>query len=197
MKMPTFNEKNVLRTLLTAFKEDYSINEIARKCNLSPNGALKILKKFEIEGILISRKIANIKSYSINFENEKTRNILELSLMDELRGRLKFRSEDLELLKKITISCIIFGSYADLKKEPKDMDVLLIIDKSKFKEYRKNSSEIFKTIPIKVHDVIQTERDFIENIYKKDKVIINILRQGIILWGHRKIIEFIENEYRK
>lgn len=180
-----------------AFNESYSINEIARKCNLSPNGALKILNKFEIEGILISRKIANIKSYQINFENEKTRNILELSLMSELERRLKFRSDDLNPLKKITISCIIFGSYTDSKKEPNDIDILFILEKSKFKEYRKISSEIFKTLPIKVHEVIQTEGDFIENIYKKDKVIINILRQGVIFWGHKLIIELIENEYKR
>ena len=43
--MMTANEKHVLKMLFTAF-EDYSINEIARKCNLAPNGALKILKKF-------------------------------------------------------------------------------------------------------------------------------------------------------
>ncbi len=180
-----------------AFNENYSINEIARKCNLSPNGALKILNKFEREGILIPKKIANIKSYNLDFKNEKTKNILELSLISELKGKLKFRWEDLNPLKKITISCIVFGSYVDLKKEPDDMDILFILDKSRFREYKEKSLGIFKTIPIKVHDVIQTENDFIENIHERDKVIMNILRQGIIFWGHRKVIEFIENEYKR
>lgn len=195
--MLTENEKKVLKLLLMKFDDEYSVNEIARKCNLAPNGAFKILKKLEKEGILKKKKIANIISYSINFNNEKTKNMLELSLINGLKGRLKFRKEDLEPIKKITRFCIVFGSYTGIKKEPKDIDILFVIDKSKFKEYKKKTSEIFKTIPIKVHDVIQTKRDFQENIHKKNKVIINALKYGVIFWGHKEIIEFIENEYKR
>ncbi|GBE20558.1 hypothetical protein BMS3Abin17_01299 [archaeon BMS3Abin17] len=195
--MLTKNEKKVLKLLLLKFDNEYSVNELARKCSLSPNGALKILRKFEEEGILISKKIANIKSYGLNFNNEKTKNILELSLINELEGKLKFRKADLEPLKEIAICCIVFGSYTDIKKEPNDMDILFIIDKSMFKEYRKKALEIFKSIPVKVHDIIQTKEDFKENICKKDKVIINALRYGVIFWGHNEIIEFIENEYKR
>ena len=70
--MLTKNEKKVLRLLLTAFDRQYSINNIAKECGLVPNGAYKILKKFEEEGILKAKHIANIKSYSINFDDEKT-----------------------------------------------------------------------------------------------------------------------------
>ena len=195
--MLTENGKKVLKLLLMKFDDEYSVNEIARICSLAPNGALKILKKFEKEGILKKKKIANIISYSINFNNEKTKNILELSLISELKGRLKFRKEDLEPIKKTTIFCIVFGSYTDIKKEPNDIDVLFVIDKSKFKEYKKKTLEIFKTIPVKVHDVIQTKIDFQENIHKKNKVIINALKSGVIFWGYKKIIEFIEDEYKR
>ena len=71
------------------------------------------------------------------------------------------------------------------------------LDKSNFEEYKKKSLEIFKTIPIKVHDILQTEKDFKENILKRNKVIIDALKSGIVFWGHRKIIEFIENEYKR
>lgn len=195
--MLTKNGKKVLKLLFMKFDDEYSVNEVAKRCNLSPNGALKILKKFEHESILIPKKIANIKSHSLNFNNEKTKNILELSLISELKGRLKFRREDLEPIKKITIACIVFGSYIDIKKEPKDIDILFILDKSKFTEYREKTSEIFKTIPIKLHDVIQTKKDFKDNIHNKNKVIINALKHGIIFWGHKEIIKFIENEYKR
>ena len=45
--MLTKNEKRVLRLLLTAFDKQYSINNVAKECGLVPNGAYKILKKFE------------------------------------------------------------------------------------------------------------------------------------------------------
>lgn len=193
--MLTLNEKKVLHMLLTAFKEEYSINQIARKCKISPNGALKILKKFEKEGILKSKKIANIISYSINFDNEKTKNILELALINNLEGRVKFRYEDLAKLKNVTKACIVFGSYLDLKKEPNDLDVFFVIEKNKFKEYKTKSPLVFKTIPIKVHDILQTEEDLTKNISENDAIIVNILRTGAVFWGGEKIIQLIKNGY--
>lgn len=189
--MLTDNEKNVLRILLSSF-EDLSINQIAKLAKLSPNGAYKILMKFENEGILLSKQIANIKSYFLNYDNEKTGSILQLALIPDLVGRVKFRSEDLKELKKITLSCIMFGSYIDLKKEPNDLDVLFIIDSKDYKTYKEKTTEIFKTIPIKVQDVLQTKEDFKKNIEKKDRVVIDILKTGKILWGQDVIIDIIK-----
>jgi DNA-binding Lrp family transcriptional regulator len=194
--MLTDNEKNVLRILLTSF-EDLSINRIARIAMLSPNGAFKILKKFENEGILKSKLIANIKSYRLDFDNDKTGNILQLALIPVIDGRTKFRYDDLKELKKITLAGIMFGSYIDLKKEPNDLDLLFIIDTKHYKIYKENSMKIFKTIPIKVQDVLQTKKDFKENIIKKDKVIVDILKTGKILWGYDKIIELIKEVNKK
>lgn len=195
--MLTNNEKKVLRLLLTAFDRDYSINNIAKECNLAPNGAYKILKKFEKEGILKAKNIANIKSYKINFEDEKAGNILELALIPTLESRLKYRAEDFKDLKQITIACILFGSYADLKKEPHDLDVMFIIDKNKFKEYKEKLAEIKDLLPIKVHDILQTKEDLRNNISSKDKVILEILRNGIIFWGRKTIIKVIKNVYQR
>mgnify|MGYP001618843278 CR=1 FL=1 len=190
--MFTENEKKVLKLLFTAF-EDYSINSIARKCNLAPNGALKILRKFEEQGILIKKDIANIKSYKLNFENEKTKNFLQLALIPELKGRLKFRFDDLKQFKSIAKACIVFGSYIDLKKEPNDLDIMIILDKKKFRLYKDKSSIVFKTIPVKVHDVLQTPEDFKENLLKKDKVIVEILQKGIIFWGQEILIDLVKD----
>lgn len=195
--MITENDKNVLKMLLYAFEKSYSINQIARECNIAPNGALKILRKFEKEGVLRFERIGNIKSYSLNFENEKTKNVLQLALIPELVGRIKFRAEDLDPLKQSAETCIIFGSYIDVKKEPNDIDLFLIIKDKKFNEYKKQSSLIYKTMPIKVHDVIQTEKDVIENIKKKDKITMEILKTGIILWGYDKVINIIKDGYKK
>ena len=67
--MLTGNEKTVLRLLMGNFDKDISINQIAKECDLAPNGALKILRKFEKEGILVFKNISNIKSYKIDYGN--------------------------------------------------------------------------------------------------------------------------------
>ena len=195
--MITENEKNVLKMLLYAFEKMYPINQIARECNIAPNGALKILRKFEKEGILKFERISNIKSYNLNFENEKTKNILQLALISNLTGRVKFRAEDLSFLRQFTEVCIIFGSYVDIKKDPNDIDLFFIIKDKKFNEYKKQASLIYKTMPIKVHDVIQTEKDVVENIKRKDKIIMEILKTGIILWGYDKVVEIIKDGYKR
>ena len=195
--MLTNNEKKVLRLLLTAFDRQYSINNIAKECGLAPNGAFKILKKFEKEGILKSNKIANIKSYSINFDNEKTGSILELALMPALEGRLKYRLEDFKDMKEITKACILFGSYIDLKKEPHDLDVLFVIDEDNFKNYKKGLEAIKDIVPAKIHDVLQTEEDLKNNIKNKDKIILQILREGVILWGISVMIRVTKNVYKR
>ena len=190
--MLTENEKSVLRILLTSFV-DLSINQIAKLAKLSPNGAYKILKKFEKEGILNSKKIANIISYRLNFNNEKTKNILQLALIPSIEGRIKFRFDDLKELKKITLASMMFGSYISQKKEPNDLDILIIIEEKHYKAYKELSERLFKTIPIKVHEILQTEEDFKKNISKKDEVINEILKTGKILWGQDKIISLISS----
>lgn len=197
VKMLTKNEKNVLKMLFYAHGRIYSINRIAKECNIAPNGALKILRKFEKEGVLRFENIGNMKSYMLDFNNEKTKNILKLALIPEINGRIKFRAEDLNQLRKFAFICIIFGSYIDMKKEPNDIDLFFILKDKKFNEYRRESSLIYKTMPVKVHDVIQTEKDIIDNLRKKDKVVMEILETGIILWGYDKIISIIENGFKR
>jgi len=194
--MLTENEKKVLRLLITAFDSDYSINSIAKETGLAPNGAFKILKKFEGEGILKAKKIANIISYKLDFENEKTTNVLELALIPKLEGKIKYRLGDFEDLKTVTDSCILFGSYTVSKKEPHDLDVLFILDKEKFKHYKKSLAEIKDTIPAKIHDVLQTRGDLKENMLKKDMVILDILRTGVVLWGQRIIVRVVKDVYQ-
>jgi len=193
VNMTTKNESKVLRMILMAFGEDYSINYVAKQCNLTPNGALKILKKFESQEVLKLKKIANINSYKINFTDNKTRSILELALIPEIFKKLKFRMEDLKPLKNISEICIIFGSYIDEKKQPNDLDIFFVIKENDFDKYKTLSKKIYQTMPIKVQDVLQTEEDLKKNIINKDKVIIEIFRKGVILWGQDKLIKIIEN----
>lgn len=195
--MLTKNEKKVIRTVLFAFGEEYSINEIARRCNLAPNGALKILKKLEKEGILIFRRIANISVYSIDFSNSKTKSLLELALIEEGNNRVKNRFEDIKELQEITEAGVIFGSYITEKANPEDIDLLFVLSKDNFRKYKEKAAKIYPSMPAKVHDVLQTREDLERSISKKDKVIIEILRKGFILWGQDKIIEAIKNGYQK
>jgi DNA-binding Lrp family transcriptional regulator len=196
--MITNNEKKILRFLLAHFNSDYSINEIAKRCGLAPNGAYDILKKFEEKNILISKKIANAKSYKINFNNRETNKLLELILMpDYSESKIKYRYNDLKPLESISSLCIIFGSYATKKENPNDIDILFVIKKSNYNKYSEILEKAKRILPLKLHDVIQTREDIIKNIKADEKLILEVIYSGIILWGHEFLIEVIKDAIKK
>lgn len=96
--MLTKNEKKLLRYLLVNHSSQFSINHIAKECNLSPNGALKILKKFEHEKVLEFVKVGNVKVYALNFSSPKTKLVLQLVLIDETGSKVAGLRKKVEVL---------------------------------------------------------------------------------------------------
>ena len=196
--MITNNEKKILRFLLAHFNSDYSINEIAKKCSLAPNGAYEILKKFEEKEILLPKKIANSKSYKINFNSRETNKLLELALIPDYReSKIKYRYTDLKPLEDMTNLCILFGSYITKKEKPNDIDILFVIKKSDYKKYSDVLEKVKRIFPLKLHDVIQTKEDLTKNIKKEEKLVIESISEGIVLWGHEFLIGVIKNAIKK
>ncbi len=192
--MITANERKVLRFLAASQNEDYSINEIAKKCGITPNGAYKILTKLEMEGILKQKRIANINSYTLNFENDKTMRVLELAFIpDKLEGRVKIRAEDLQPMKAATKACILFGSYITAKQNPGDIDIVFVLEKSKFKEFKQKLAAVQELMPVRIQDVVQTTEDLQQNLKKRDKIIKEALQNGIALWGYDVIAGIVKN----
>lgn len=192
----TLKQKRLLRFLATSVGKDYSINDVAKACRLAPNGAYKLLRKFESEGVLSVKPIANIKSYHLAW-NEKTSSLLLLSFMpDKLEGRVKLRVEDLEPLKAVTRSCILFGSYITTKKEPGDLDVLFVLDGKKFEVYKQELEKTQDIVPVKIQDVVQTADDLVQNLKKGDPIVLAAMREGIVLWGFDVLVQVIQNAGR-
>lgn len=193
--MITEKEKIIIKKILYRLGDTDSINSLAKKCKISPNGTIKILKKFEKEGILKMKKIVNISSYSLDFNNPKTESICKLAIIEEPSDKIKPRTEDLKNLKNITEIGIIFGSYLTPKQNPNDLDIFFLLKDKNFKKYKEEIKKIYPAMPLKVQDVLQTEKDLIKNIQEKNSVIKEILQKGFIMWGHEKLISILKNEY--
>ena len=191
--MLTLNEKKVLKYLIVNFNLDKSINEVAKDCRLSPNGAYKILQKLKKEGILYQKDIANIKSFKVSCSSPKAKRIIELAFMDKIENRLEHRYKDLLPLQKVAQIGIAFGSYITDKKNPQDLDIVIVINKSRFTDYKKVLHKVQEIVPVKIHDVLQTKQDLINNLHQDNKVIKQALQQGVVLWGHDILIEVFSN----
>ncbi|MEK6963363.1 MAG: hypothetical protein AABX70_02965 [Nanoarchaeota archaeon] len=196
--MLTNNEKQVLRWLAVNQKKDHSINEIARSCHLTPNGTYKLLAKLEKEQVLKAKLIANIKAYKLNFDSEKTEKILELAFMQDItETNMKNRAEDFQPLKPIAKACIFFGSYTTAKKQPEDLDVLLVINQTDFEEYKQSLAKVQERTPLKIQDILQTVGDLEQNLKKEDPVICEAMLKGRVIWGFNILVQAIKNATRQ
>ena len=196
--MLTKNERKVIRLLMASFSR-LSINDVARECYLAPNGANKILKKMEKQGVLIFEDVGRIKAYQINFGNPLAHNYLEIALADERSNepKIKVRAKDLENMKQVCQAAILFGSYVTEKKSPSDIDILFVLDKEKFGLYKKHLEAAKEIIPFKIHDILQTSQDLSANLKKSGSIIAGIIRTGVVLWGHENIAGIIEHAKTK
>ena len=190
----TQNEARLMDFLIRNFKERNSINEIGRRLNISHTGAHKILRKLEPLKIVKPEKIGNAIYYKANFEEEIGKKLGEFILSNkEMNPYSKVMEDDLKPLKDIVSSCVLFGSVLRKGREARDIDILLVFEVKDLKKVKNKLNEIRELNTKKIHDAIQTKEDLAKNIRKSDKVILDIIKNGQILWGSEVIVEAIIN----
>ena len=88
MKDITKKEMELVLFIFKNPEKEHNANNIASKINITPMGALKIMKKLDKQGILKAKKIGKAVFYKINFSSDMACKAAELSLFEEghLRG---------------------------------------------------------------------------------------------------------------
>ncbi len=192
----TRNEKRLLSYLWRNYTEQSSINELAKRINITPKGAYKILQKFEKEDIVAKKRIANAMIYQLNFNNSKTEDIVKYTLKSEPapNAYVKVIKKDLQIIKEVTKAVILFGSVLTKGLNAKDIDLFVIIDKKKFQDLKTKIQEFESISPKKVHLLVQTEKDIKKNLRKRDPVVQEVLRKGCFLWGYNVLYKLIKND---
>ena len=194
MQSLTKNEARAIDFLIRNFKEKNSINELGRKLDISPRGIYKILKKLENINVIIPERIGNAIYYRINLAEDSALKLAEFVLMPGiLNPYAKVQAEDLKQLKGIAQSCILYGSVLSKGKEARDIDTLIVLEKKNFSKVNNMLNKIKNMKPKKIHEMVQTKEDLINNIKNGDKVILDIIKKGSILWGAEIIVEAIKN----
>ncbi|MFZ5800600.1 MAG: winged helix-turn-helix domain-containing protein [Candidatus Omnitrophota bacterium] len=172
------------------------MNQISRELKISVGSAYKILKSLERKGVLVSQKIGNGIYYVLNTDSKEAASITELVLMESRNKSLSKNSlasiyaKDLRDAEKLSKAIIIFGSILDTRAA-KDVDALFIIDKGKSKAVEDFCLKLSNLRPKRVNPLLMTVVDFKENIKKKDKVIVDILKRGLILFGEDVLIDIL------
>ena len=190
----------ILKLLLKDFTIKPTITALAKEISMSRVGTWKILKKLEAEKLIILSPIGAGKtstySISLNWENPIVEKTLSLALTEDTLKNQRWLSNFAELEDKVDF-LLIYGSIIHSPKEANDIDILGVTNKNKFLEIEESIKKIQKTQIKKVHALNFTPAEFKGELEKPNKIFIDAINKGIILFGQENFIKFIRSIFRK
>lgn len=184
-------EQEIIKILFKEPEESYNSRNISKKIGMSHAGAFKILEALKKKEIVISKKVGKANIYSLNLKDKIAEKSIEIALTLESRNYLKWVEEFRKIGEKSSF-IILFGSILRNEKEAKDIDLLIVLNMEKLKEIEKEI-ERKKNILIKpLHALYQTPEEFIKSMHSKNKVSLEILKTGIVLYGQERVIDILK-----
>ena len=193
MKDITDNEMHFVLGIFKSPEFEYNANSISKLIGISSMGALKIGKRLEKENILISRELGKAKFFRLNLDSEYVRDYVKFLLKREAEQAHSYVRVWINEIRKLKSAdaAILFGSVLTKYREAGDIDAVLITDEKKFARLKGEVEEVNKINIKRLHPVYQSKADFIKNISKGDKVLLNAIK-GIIIFGEDMVIEVLK-----
>ena len=192
MKSLTKKEKEALLILFKDFTSFYNANSISKILKISHVGAQKILKRLMKENLVTNKTIGKSIIYKLNFNDNYVSNLMTFLLADEANNFKRWKEEFKELDKKNRV-VMIFGSAIKDYIHANDIDLMIVTNNKEIKEINDILKEKEEILPKKIHSIKLTEKDLTYNIKKRDKAVIEIIKNAIILYGHDKYVEILKN----
>src|SRR3989344_4118001 len=184
----TKKERELLLILFKDFTSYYNANSISKILKITHVGAQKIFKR--LNNILISKRIGKSIIHKLKLEDDYTKKLISFLLADEANNFKRWNEEFKELFKEGRI-IILFGSSIKNYSTSNDIDIMIVMDKKDIKEVNTILKEKEDIFPKPIHAIKLTYDDLLKNI--KNKEMIDIIKNGIILYGYDKYVELIKN----
>lgn len=188
-------EMEILLLLLKDCSGGYNANSISKRIDITPMGALKILKKLEKQGLLKSTKMGKAVFYRPVFENEYAEDLYAFILHKEAvesKPRVRMWVAETRKLRTNADAAIVFGSVLK-DDEYGDVDLLLVLQPEKAAQLEADLEELNRINIKKVHAIKQTKEDLIRNIEVGDKRVLEALRKGVVAFGYKSVLEVLKD----
>ncbi len=190
-------ENEILKIILKQFTTRWTITELSKEIKLSRTGTWKVLKKLESKKLIFLSKMNKGKTstfnIALNWENPLLEKNLSLILTEESLKNQRWLYNFSELDKK-TDFLILYGSILHSPKEAEDIDILGVVsNKNNFLLIENILQKIQKSQIKKIHLEIFTNNEFYNEIKKPNKIFIEAIKKGAVLFGQEKFIKFIKN----
>ena len=193
MEIETRREKKVLVLLLKDVSVRHTITSLSKQFKISRPGIWKLLKRLEAQQIikLIPVGSGKTSTFLIGLDwNILTKKMLMLYLAEESLNQARWRSNFEELEKNVRF-LILYGSVLHSPQQANDIDLVSVAEKQNFKKIQNSLDKIQKSQIKKVHALNFTETEFREEL-KSNKIFIEAVKKGVILFGQEDFITFIE-----
>ncbi len=194
MRALTEKEKKIVLLLAKDFTTDYNARSLSRKVGMSPRGALKALKFLEQNGIARGRQVGKSIIYRLVYDEYSQMLVAEF-LLDGARTKAQRWIREFSEFRKAK-ALVLFGSAIGSGTH-NDIDLLIIVEK-------KDYDILYKLVKAKndilvkpIHPVWQTRSDMVKNILKRDAVVLEIIKTGIVLKGNYFITEVLASVSRR
>ena len=87
----------------------------------------------------------------------------------------------------------MFGSAIKDYSKARDIDIMAVIDKKDVKEVENILKEKQKILPKNIHAIKLTHNDILKNIKNKNKAMVDIIKNAIVIYGQDRYVEIMKN----
>lgn len=145
------------------------------------------------ENLIKDWQIGKSIIYKLRLEDDYVRKLISFLLADEANSKFKRWKEEFKVLFKERRIVMLFGSVIGNYAAARDIDIMIVINKKEYKRVKKIINEKQKLLPKELHSIEMTEEDLINNIKKRQKTMIDIIKNAVILYGQDRYVEVIKN----
>jgi len=181
-------------TLVKDFSSIHTASSLAQQLQMSRWGIWKVIKKMEKEELINLQETGkgetSTKTIHLNWKNNLTEKTVTLALAQEAEffKRWKFVFANLEPDADFMI---LFGSILHSPKTAADIDIIIVAKQTYLLKISKTLENIQKTQEKKIHTHNFTFKEFRQELQKPNKVFLDALDRGVVLFGQEKFIQSI------
>lgn len=187
--------QKILMVIFKGFSINHTVTSLAKGIGLSRVGTWKVLKKLETEKLLNLNRTGSGKTSTyiieLNWNNILTEKNLGLMLTKEAQDNQRWIDNFRELEDDVCF-LILFGSILHSPKEANDIDILAVADKKNLSKVNEAVSRIQKTQVKKIHLTNVTETELKEELGKQNKIFIDSIKKGVVLFKQEKFVKFVK-----
>ena len=176
--------EKIVNVFLENHDKDFTIRELSKLVKIDYKSVYLSVETLEKAGILEKRKAGNStlcklgkKFNHIIFKVEDYRKEQLLK-----NGNIRVLYNEIRKIESPFYICLVFGSYAKGKaKKKSDVGIIIVSDKKDELESEINS--IIQTIPLSIHLLIFTPKEFLNNFSQGNTVVNEAVEKNVILYG--------------